>query len=121
MPDKSIRWYGSGVYSRTRNGREVFYVRVWVPSQKRMRYSKTTARSVEEAQQKLGAIKLDPEKFFAKRDAKPAAKAPSFEALVKAFLAGYHSRGDSGYYEMVSVSWLDHFGKTVGADKVTRA
>jgi integrase len=115
-----IRWYGSGVYS-IRNRREVFYVRVWVPSQKRMRYSKTTARSVEEAQQKLGAIKLDPEKFFAKRDTKAAPKAPSFEALIKAFLAGYHSRGDSGYYEMVSVSWLDHFGKTVDADKVSRA
>jgi site-specific recombinase XerD len=115
------KWYGSGVYSRTRNGREVFYVRVWVPSEKRMRYSKTTARTAEEAQQRLGAIKVDPEKFFAKRDARPAPKAPSFEALVKAFLAGYHSRGDSGYYEMVSVSWLDHFGKTVRADKITRA
>jgi hypothetical protein len=87
-----MKWYGSGVYSRMRNGHEVFYVRVWVPSQKRMRYSKTTARSVEETQQKLGVIKLDPEKFIAKRDARPAAKAPSFETLVRAFLAHPVSR-----------------------------
>ncbi len=62
----------------------------------------------------------DPEAALAQRNERPATPALNFEATVKAFLAGYHSRGDSGYYKMVSVSWLDHFGK-VGADKVTRA
>ncbi len=120
MADKTIRWYEGegGIYSRMRDGKEVFYVRVWVPSQKRMRYSKAGG-TIDQARRKRAQILADPDKFFAKRDARPAPSL-TFAELVKRFLAGYQSRGDSGYYDMVSISWLDRFSK-VKADKVTRA
>ena len=122
MSDKNIKWYEDegGIYSRTRNGKEVFYVRVWRPAVKRMGYSKAGS-TILQARRKLAQIQADPEKFFQKRDAKPAPKALSFGEIVKQFLAGYTSRGDSGYYDMVSVSWLDHFTAKAPADKVTRA
>ena len=42
MSDKNIEWYGDGIYSKTRIGAdgkplETFYVRVWIPSERKMR------------------------------------------------------------------------------------
>src|SRR5262245_61595049 len=121
MSDQTITWYENegGIYSRTRDGKETFYVRVWRPAVKAMGYSKAGS-TILQARRKLAQIQADPEKFFQKRDAPPAPKALSFGELVKQFLAGYRSRGDSGYYDMVSVPWLEHFSAKTPADKVTR-
>lgn len=43
---------------------------------------------------------------------KPAPRPIRFDELTQEFLKHYRSRGDSGYYEHVSKSWLDYFGKT---------
>src|SRR5262245_13226415 len=122
MSDQTITWYETegGIYSRTRDGKETFYVRVWRPAVKRRGYSKAGG-TVLQARRKLEQIQPDPEAFCEKRDAKPLPKALSCGELVKQFLAGYRSRGDSGYYDMVSISWLDYFSEKTPADKVTRA
>ncbi len=80
--------------------------------------------NLDRAMSKRDQIVADPEGAMVKRQAKRerrcAGPVQAFDALVKSFLAGYHSRGDSGYYRHVAESWKNHFGK-VPADRVTRA
>lgn len=115
-----IKWYPDevGIYSRMRHGKEVFHVRVWAPALRKMIYSKAGGMILQ-ARRKLVKIREEPEAFIKKRNTRPATSI-TFKELVTRFLAGYQSRGDSGYYEMVSVSWIAHFGK-VAADRMTRA
>jgi integrase len=116
----NITWYEGegGIYSRMRHGKEVFYVRVWAPARRRFIYSKAGG-TIDQARRKLHTIQADPEAFLKKREAKPARKPISMEALSDTFTKGYRSRGESGYYGHVAESWKEHFGKRDAA-KVTR-
>lgn len=86
-----------------------YYGRVWVPSQRREIDFKL-AGAPKAAGRRYHEILADPERAFREREAKPVQRI-AFDALVKAFLTGYKSRGESGYYGHVAESWKDFFGK----------
>jgi integrase len=116
MKDKTITWYGDGLYSRAatdRDGRPLknFYGRVWIKARQGNATFKIRARTEKSARRKLAAIQLDPDKALKARELKPKAAAPiRFDALADRFLAGYHSRGGTAYYRHVAESWRAAFG-----------
>jgi integrase len=107
----SVTWYRDGIYSRTRERKngpplEVFYGRVWVGG--KFRYFKL-GTTLPQAERKMRAILGDPEKALAERRLKKV-RVLTFGELVDDFLAKYRSRGDSGYYQMVTRRLREHFG-----------
>jgi site-specific recombinase XerD len=120
---------GHGLFSTTvstgpRAGRTVYFARIWIPSEARARYFALRETTEPQARKRLGALGVDPEKALREHLAKKAARhAPPelvFKDLVQQFLAGYKSKGNSGYYKNASKAWVRHLGE-VPAAKVTRA
>lgn len=125
MSEKTWIKDSGGMYTVTptrgaRAGETVYKARVWIKSRQNFAHFYLGVTS-KQAEKRMREILGNPEAALLKRDTRPAPAAPTLEALVKMFLAGYKSRGESGYYSMVSVSWLDHFGKTITTDRITRA
>ncbi len=115
-----------GMYTETptrgaRAGETVYKARVWIKSRQDFAYFYLGVTE-RQAGKRMREILGNPEAALAQRDARPAPAAPTFEAMVKKFLATYRARGGtSDYYKSPSASWIGHFGKTIGADKITRA
>jgi integrase len=110
--------FGGGLFGRTltrgpKTGKIMFVGRVWIPTEARVRYLKLGVTTEKEARKALA--KVDPETAFQERDALkagPPAPGPEplrFDAMLDRFLAEYRSRGNSGYYGHVAVSWRAFF------------
>lgn len=127
MSDKTIRWHGEGTYSKTRTGQdgkplETFYVRVWIPSERKMRTWKA-GHTPKQAERKLRQILGDPDKAAAEREAARAAqkqaKAAAYTVghLFADFTANYRARsGSADYYRNVLKSSVARLGKVPVAD-----
>jgi integrase len=118
------RLFAATVATGPRAGRTVYYARIWIKSEGRARYFNLRETTEPLARKRVGALGLDPEKALQERTARKAVRnarpALTFEDLVKRFLAGYTSKGESGYYGNASKAWVRHFG-TAPAATVTRA
>jgi len=128
--DKTIKWHGEGIYSKTRTGRdgdpiETFYVRVWIPSERKMRTWKA-GHTPKQAERKAQRILGDPDKAAAERQAARAAQkqaksaAYTVEQLFDAFTAGYRSRGRTGFHGKILDAARAFMGSRA-ASSVTRA
>jgi integrase len=109
------KWYGDGIYSKTRqrrNGRplEVFFGRVWVPTERRFCYFRLGTTPAQ-AERKMRTLLGDPEKAVAERRQKKA-RVLTFGELLGQFLEKYRSRGDTKYYLQVTKRLREHFGST---------
>jgi hypothetical protein len=96
-----------------------YHARVWIKSRGKFAHF-YLGLAPKQAQRRLDQILGDPESALAKRNTPPPAPAMAFEELVKAFVKGYRSRGESGYHGMISAGWVAWFGKRP-ADAITRA
>ena len=99
------KWYGGGIYSITPTrgpgkGAEVFYGKVWVKSEKRRR-DFFLGPGFFQAKKKLAAIYADPEKAITERG-RQKVRMLTFGELLDEFLANYHSRGRTPYYEHIT-------------------
>jgi integrase len=127
MSDKTIRWHGDGIYSKIRTGRdgqpiETFYVRVWIPSERKTRTWKaghTPKQAARKARQILG----DPDGAAAARArARQAQKQERSAAytvadLCAAFTATYRARGGSAdFYRQILKHPVAQLGKMPVAD-----
>ena len=112
-------WLGDGIYSKSRTDRDgkpyaAFFVRVWIPSEKRMRVFKA-GRTLRSAERLRIRIMADPERAMEKRrqQADPA-RSVTVAQLYRTFTTGYRGRGGTGYYESV----LRHFADSLGTKPV---
>jgi integrase len=127
---KTIRWHGDGIYSKTRRGRdgesvETFYVRVWIPSERKMLTWKA-GHTPRQAERKQRQVQGDPDGAAAKRasarEAQKAAKSAAYTVaqLFDAFTAGYRSRGRTGFHGKILDASQTFMGSRPAAS-VTRA
>jgi integrase len=119
MSDKTIKWYGDGLYSKTRPGRdgkpeETFYGRVWVKSLQKM-ITFTFGHAEKTSRRELVSIQDDPEKAMRARAAAVEAakqkKAPAlrFGELVDRFEAEYRTEGGNACNIGFAPSWRAFF------------
>jgi integrase len=124
MAGKKIPTGTPGMYGRIGTkqigGKPVttYYGRVYVKAEGRTRYFRL-GTGLKASERKYHALLGDPGAALLEREAKPVQRI-AFDALVKLFLGGYRSRGESGYYGHVSQSWIEYFGKAE-AGSITRA
>jgi integrase len=123
MAHKSIKWYGGGIYSKTRTKgdgipAETFYVRAWIPSERRMRTWKLKGHTIKQAERHARRIVGDPEKAVAEREAARTANrekqtaAYTIEQLYADFTANYRARsGTADYYRNVLKRAVSVMGK----------
>jgi len=110
-------WYGDGIYSKERSDRDgrpcqAFFVRAWIPSEKRLRVFKA-GRTIKSAERLRLRILADPDAAVAKREQQAAAAgALTVAELHKTFTCNYRSRGGTDYYTTVLHSFIEAFGKT---------
>ncbi|MCZ6779240.1 MAG: site-specific integrase [Acidobacteria bacterium] len=111
----NITWHKGGIYSKTLkrriNGKplEVFYGQVWIPSEKKLRHFRlgTTPR---QAGREMRRILGNPEAALKERQQR---RCGTFSLLLDRFLANYHSRGDTNYYQQITKPLSEHFGKRI--------
>lgn len=124
MSDKTINWYGDGIYSKTRNGAETFFVRLWVPSAHKTATWKLKGRTLDAARKSCQRIG-DPDKAWAAREVARVTRKQHKEAaytvgqLFDAFTAGYRSRGRSGFHGTILKAAREFMGDRP-ASSVTR-
>ena len=107
------KWHGAGLYSIVpRRGPckdvEVFYGRVWIKQKKGQR-DFPLGPGLAQAKRKLARIYADPEKALAERE-RQEVRAVTFGELLDEFLAHYHSRGETPYYQHITKAPREFFG-----------
>ncbi len=101
---KRATWHGDGIYSRPRTDRDrrpyaAFFVRAWIPSEKRIRVFKA-GRTLRSAERLRRRILADPERAVEKRRrlSEQTREGLTVAQLYRSFTAGYRGRGGTDYY-----------------------
>jgi integrase len=108
-------FHGNGIFSRVVNGRETFYVKVWIPGEHRTRVWKA-GYTLKQAERKLTDVRRDPDKAAAKREeARTAAKQRraalyTVAQMFDAFGTDYASEGGTGYHKSILKAARESFG-----------
>jgi integrase len=105
---------GHGLFAATltrgpRAGRTAYYGRVWIKSEGRVRYFTLKKTTEREARKELGGLGLDPERAIREREARKV-ESLTVGDVMERFLAGYKSRGGTGYYASILRAPREHFG-----------
>lgn len=117
-----MTWYGDGIYSKARTDPdgapfEQFFVRVWVPSEKRARVFKA-GRGITSAKRLRDKVRGNPEAAVKKRQEAVDRKrnALTVKALYQDFTTNYRGRGGTDFYINVLKPFVAYAGAMSACD-----